>query len=187
EAGDPGSRFDPPEDGAPPGADPVAWLDDRAAVLVELLNRLGPDEPCWNWAGDEFESGWVARRMALETAVHRYDGELAAGEPTQIKRELAADGIDERVEVHLKADVPDYPEASLGGSICLSCTDVDAAWVVDVGGGRLRVREGAGPAAAVARGTASDLFLFSWNRLGSDALEVTGDRSIPERWSTLPA
>src|SRR5262245_2669627 len=43
----------PPERGeyAPPeGAEVVAWWDERFAALVELLDRLDPELPAWNWA-----------------------------------------------------------------------------------------------------------------------------------------
>jgi len=188
-AGDPAERHEPPRyDGdADTGAEAVEWLDAAAAGLVESLNELGPDEPCWNWSGADLESAWVARRMALEIAVHRYDGELVAGDPTEIERALAVDGIDEKIGVHLESDVPDYRSVSLGGPICLCCSDAEAAWVVEVGNRKLRHRHGAGPAAAVVRGTASDVFLFTWNRVGLDRLELTGDRSVAEAWSLLPA
>lgn len=185
-SGDPTERHVPPSYDSSAASDPVEWLDAATAVLVEALGEMGPDEPCWNWSGVELHSGWVARRMALELAVHRFDGELTVGETTAIASALAVDGIDERLEVHLRTDVPDAPESGLGGPICLSCSDAEAAWVVEVGNGRFRSRHGAGPAAAVLRGPASDLFLFTWNRVGLELLDLTGDRSVAEAWATLP-
>ena len=44
-------------------------------------------------------SGFWARRMAVETAVHRYDAQLAAGDPQPVERMLAADGVDEYLDV----------------------------------------------------------------------------------------
>ena len=112
--------------------------------------------------------------MALESAVHRYDAELAVGSPAPIDRDLAVDGIDEWLGVHLATDVPETPDASLGGVLCLACADDPAAWTVEVAGGRLRWREGRGPADAVLVGSASDLYLFSWNRTPLEALDLTG-------------
>lgn len=185
-AGDPSARHEPVPHDPSEAADVIEWLDAATGVLVGALSELGPDEPCWNWSGTDLNSGWVARRMSLEAAVHRYDGELAAGEPGGIDAALAVDGIDERLEVHLRVDVPEAPGASLGGPLCLCCSDDDAAWVVEVGSGRIKTRRGSGPAAAVLRGPASDLFLFTWNRIGADRLELTGDPSVAEAWSTLP-
>ncbi len=188
EAADPTDRHLPPRsEGRDAGEDPVERLDEEVELVVGLLSRLGPEEPCWNWSGAELESGWVARRMALELAVHRYDAELTGGKPNPIATELAVDGIDERIDVHLRSDVPGAPEASLGGSICLGCTDADAAWVIEVASGRVRCRGGAGPASAVVRGPASEIFLFTWNRVGLPSLELTGDEAVARAWSTLPA
>ncbi len=184
-AADPQERRDPAQ--ATPERDHLpAWLEERADDLVDRLRAAGGEAPCWNWSGRDLSSGWVGRRMALEAAVHRYDGELAAGDPTPVDSVLAVDGLDERIHVHLAVDVRDAPEATLGGSLCLSCSDAACAFVVEVGKGRLHVRDGAGPATAFIRGTASDLFLFSWNRVPLGALDVTGDRSVAAAWATLP-
>jgi uncharacterized protein (TIGR03083 family) len=171
---------------SPSEGEPGEWLEQAAEDLLEALRSAGPESPCWNWAGRDTTSSWVARRMALQAAVHRFDGELTAGEPTSIDARLSADGIDEFLTVYLRADLPDVPTATLGGSLCLACTDTDDAWIVEIGGGRLRVRNDRGPAAACLRGTASDVFLFVWNRLGPDDLELTGDRAVAAAWADLP-
>ena len=44
------------------------------------------------------------------------------------RRELAIDGIDERIAIHLATDVPEVPDATLGGVLCLACLDDPAAW-----------------------------------------------------------
>ena len=98
------------------------------------------------------------------------------GSPSPIERELAIDGIDEWISVHLATDVPEVPDATLGGVLCLACADDAAAWTVEVAAGRLRWREGRGPADAVLVGPASDLYLYCWNRRPLEALELTGQR-----------
>lgn len=185
-SGDPSERKEPPTYEEGEQADPVEWLDAASAVLVEVLLDLGPDEPCWNWSGVDLDAGWVARRMSLEAAVHRYDGELAAKDPTPVAAGLAVDGIDERLEVYLRSDLAELPRSGLGGPLCLACSDVPASWVIEVTNGRLKVREGTGPAAAVLRGTASQLFLFSWNRVRPEELELTGDPEVAAAWAKLP-
>jgi uncharacterized protein (TIGR03083 family) len=185
--GDPERRREPPAYSSEEQSEPVEWLAAAAEVLVESLGDLGPDEPCWNWSGVDLDSGWVARRMALEVAVHRYDGELGVGDPRPVSTLLALDGIDERLEVFLRPELTEAPGASLGGPICLSCEDVSASWVVEAAGGRLKVRECAGPASAVLRGSASQLFLFSWNRIAPESLELTGDPEVARAWSVLPS
>ena len=182
-------RTDPEELAEAAGETPAAVAEVLELASVRLLEQLRatpPERACWNWSGRDQTAAWVARRMALETAVHRADAEQAVGRVPTINSALAADGLDERIAVHLACDVPEAPEASLGGSLCLACSDVDRAFVLEVGGGRLEWREGRGPADAVVVGRASDLFLFSWNRVGLDALSLTGRRQVAEAWSTLP-
>jgi len=180
--------------GARSGSDLMGWYEEAATKLQQVLLDRDPAEPCWNWSGADLTARWVGRRMALESAVHRYDAVLAVGSPAGIEREpavdgvereLAVDGIDEWLAVHLATDLPEMPEASLGGVLCLACADDPAAWTVEVEGGRLRWREGRGPADAVVVGSASDLYLFSWNRRPLEALELTGRRDVAEAWSSI--
>jgi len=170
----------------PAEGEPAEWLEQAADELAEALRAAGPEAPCWNWSGRDATTGWLARRMALESAIHRYDGELTAADPTPIEPRLSADGIDEFLSVHLRTDLPEVPTATLGGSLCLASSDTDDAWTVEIGGGRLRVRNDRGPASAYLRGPVSDLFLFVWNRVVIDALELTGDRAVAAAWSSLP-
>ena len=102
------------------------------------------------------------------------------------KRELAVDGIDEWISVHLATDVPEAPDATLGGVLCLACADDAAAWTVEISGGKLRWREGRGPAEAVLVGAASDLYLYCWNRRPLEVLELTGSRDVALAWTSLP-
>lgn len=184
ETASPGARTEAAS-GVPPGSDLMSWFEEARAKLQEALGDRDPAEPCWNWSGTDLTARWVARRMALESAVHRYDATFAVGSPAPIDRELAVDGIDEWLGVHLATDVPEAPEASLGGVLCLACADDRAAWTVEVVGGHLRWREGRGPADAVVVGSASDLYLFSWNRRPLEVLDLTGSREVAAAWSSL--
>jgi len=180
----PGERRRP----EPPGAeqDPLAALEAAALGLVRILADAGPDAPWRSPSGRELDAAWLARRMALETAVHRVDAELARGRANPVERELAVNGIDEIIDDRLRTRVPNAPEASLGGSLCLACTDDPAAWVVEVERGRLRVRNGRAPATAALAAKASDVFLFTWNRVDPELLSVTGDLRVAKAWRTLP-
>lgn len=184
ETASPDARTEPSR-GMPYGSDLVSWLEDASANLQGALGDRDPAEPCWNWSGSDCTTRWVARRMALESAVHGYDAALAIGSPGPIDRALAVDGIEEWLGVHLATDVPEMPDTSLGGVLCLACADDPAAWTVEVSGGRLRWREGRGPADAVVVGSASDLYLFSWNRRPLEALDLTGSREVAAAWSSL--
>lgn len=161
-------------------------LYEEGSRLLAELTAAGPEASCWNWTGVDQTGAWLARRIALETAVHRVDSELCAGAARPVEAELAADGIEERIEVYLRHDLEGSRDATLGGTLCLVCSDLDAAVVVEVAGGRLRWRRGRGPADAALVGTASQLFLFSWNRFPLDELSLTGRRDVALSWSALP-
>lgn len=185
ESASPEDQVEPVPRSLAQGSDPLGWFEEQGALLGSALADRDPSEPCWNWSGVDLTSGWVCRRMALESVVHRYDVELSVDVPTPVERDLAVDGVDEWLSVHLATDVPETPTASLGGVLCLACADDPAAWTVEVGSGRLRWREGRGPADAVLVGPASDLYLYSWNRRPLEALELTGSRDVAAAWSVL--
>ena len=123
---------------------------------------------------------WRSRRPCTATT-----SSFSIGSPTPVARDLAVDGIDEWIGVHLATEVPESPGVSLGGVLCLACADVDAAWTVEITAGRLRWRDGRGPADAVLVGSASDLYLYCWNRRPLEVLELTGNRQVATAWSAL--
>ena len=166
--------------------DANAAFDQSETELTHLLSTTPEGAPSWNWSDGDFTSGWVARRMALETSIHRIDAQLASGTPTQIDPDIARDGVDERLYVHLRLDLRENPTVSLGGTICLICSDSESAWIISAERGHLRVRDGRGPASVALVGTTSDLFQFVWNRADVARFQVTGELAIARNWSLLP-
>jgi len=162
-------------------------FDQIETELMRNLEIIPEGAPCWNWSDGDYTSNWVARRMALETAIHRIDAQFANGTFTPIDLDLSLDGVDERLDVHLRLDLRENPTDSLGGTICLICSDSDSAWTISAERGRLRVRDGRGPASVALVGTASDLFQFVWNRADLSRFQVTGERSVALNWSHLPS
>ncbi len=152
-----------------------------AGELDRVLTDTDPATPHWTWTADK-TTGFVVRRMAQETAVHRLDAERAAGRTYVIDPELASDGVDEFLFAFLRrGSTPTAPP--LDGSVHLHCTDVAGEWLVvdDGAGGYVVTREHAKGDAAI-RGTANDLLLVLWRRLPLDAVEVIGDRAVAERF-----
>jgi len=74
--------------------DTVTFAESTAAALLDALESTDPATPVWTWGSDK-TAGFVLRRMAHETAVHRVDAERSAGRDHAIDAELAADGVDE--------------------------------------------------------------------------------------------
>jgi hypothetical protein len=164
----------------------LGCFEESRLALVSALREHDPADPCWNAVGEDLTVGFLARRLAHESAIHRIDVEVARGTPTTIDSELAADGVDERLFVVLSHHSEEGEMPELGGSICLICSDRDAAWSIDASRGRFRVRTGRGPADAAVVATASDLFCFSWSRPTIRPLQVTGRMAVVEAWQQLP-
>lgn len=106
----------------------LAWYEEGLDGLAAVLDATGPDDPIWNWFdGRPAPAVFWHRRVAEETAVHRWDAENAVGVPAAIDVELAADGIDEYigfVDFGLRV----HPVDELSGSLLLCATDQDCQW-----------------------------------------------------------
>lgn len=95
-----GSAPEGPEDGwgaCDDGDDLAELVRTEAAVLRAHLDR-DPSTPAWSWWPPEQTVGFWQRRMAQETAVHRWDADSAVhgtGGAAPIDDLLADDGIDE--------------------------------------------------------------------------------------------
>ena len=158
----------------------VTFAETSASALLDALDATDPALRVWTWGRDK-TAGFVRRRMAHETAVHRIDAERTAGRDHTLDAELASDGVDEFLFEFLSW--ADEGAAPLAGSVHLHCTDVDGEWLVrdDGRGGYAVTREHAKGDAAL-RGPAADLLLVLWRRLPLDTVDVVGDRATAERF-----
>jgi uncharacterized protein (TIGR03083 family) len=168
-----------PEPADPPADDDAlrAWFSDGVDELLVALRRVDPDLPAWNWAPHtpQTASFWP-RRMAQETAVHRWDAESAHGEAVGFDLALAVDGIDERLTVM----GPVQPEPDLPtGTVVVRTTDEDAQWALRTAPEVFEVLDEP-PASpdAVVEGTASGLLLALWGRVPADQLTISGDPAM---------
>jgi uncharacterized protein (TIGR03083 family) len=160
------------------------WLRAGALEFREALAARDPEAPCWSWGGDQHVRFW-SRRMAHETAVHRWDAEGATGaRAAPIDPEFAVDGIDERLEhlvpsmIHSVAGTG--PLHGQGESVHLHCTDVPGEWLLrfDVDGFTFSREHAKGDVAV--RGPAAELLLFLVGRRELGGLEVFGDTGVLE-------
>ncbi|MEM7287401.1 MAG: maleylpyruvate isomerase family mycothiol-dependent enzyme [Actinomycetota bacterium] len=155
--------------------DAARSVEALAADMAARLTALGPDRPCWNWSGERQVSGWVARRMAQEISVHRVDAESIAGPAAPIADEMAADGIDELLDVFVDA----RPGMPVAGGVVTELFDEQRRAVLTPEGA---VRTEAEPTARLT-GTASDVLLALWGRT-NDASWTGDDRAAPI-WADL--
>ena len=178
-----GAMEPPPREEFPRFADDDALFDQFRATLHNLVDTLGacdPEAPSWNFSSGPQVNAFWPRRMANETAIHRFDAELAAGRQFFSAGERAVDGIDELLTVLVKRTGP-LKRPDLNATIHLHCTDhADGEWLVSfTDGDPFVTREHAKGDLAV-RGPATSLFLWGYNRLevGEGSLEAFGDESL---------
>ncbi len=166
----------------PADGDLAGWLGQGCHDLVAALESAPDDLQCWTFLAAPSPRAMWARRQTHETAIHRVDAQLAARIPvTACAPAFAADGIDEllvlfvpRRSSKLRADPP--------ATLAVRCTDVEASWLLRMDGDGVTTTAATGDArsgaACTVSGTAHDLYLALWNRLGADELAVEGDGDV---------
>ncbi|MFF6786263.1 maleylpyruvate isomerase family mycothiol-dependent enzyme [Streptomyces sp. NPDC012510] len=180
----------PEKHGDPDALD--AWLAETGEITVTTLREAGPEAPVWSW-GWERSAGFWARRMAHEQVVHGADAALTVGRRVEVAPEIAADAIDEWLEIveFVQRTEPDDEAAELRGpgrSIHLHATDTDeqlnAEWVVELTEDVVRWRRGHEKATVALRGPLTEVLLAFYRRLPPDGgqLEVLGDRKLLDFW-----
>lgn len=183
----------------------LGWAQERAERLSDALDAADADASCWTFGMPRTARFWF-RRQAMETVLHAWDVQGAAGAPAPIPPDVAADGLDEHLAVIVPRTVRGRPEPWTGQTVHLHRTDGDDDGDGDGGGGgddgdggggggewTLRL----GPAGEVAterahkradlglRGPAAALWLWVANRASPDTpgVEVFGDAALAERWA----
>lgn len=107
----------------------LAFHEAQAARLVAALGAADPAEPAWSWS-DEQTVGFTFRRQAHEALIHRLDAEQAAGAVTPLDPALAADGVDEALDVMFGGTPPWGSFAPYGRFVRVDVTDTgDVVWV----------------------------------------------------------
>jgi uncharacterized protein (TIGR03083 family) len=159
------------------------WLEQSAAKLVATLRDTDPNAECWTWT-DARTVGFWSRRMAHETAVHRWDAQGAVGSPEPFDGELAVDGIDEHLQ-NLQSIIGAEVIAGDGQTLHLHCTDRDGEWFLRRTPDGLEVTREHAKGDVAIRGAASDLLLVVVGRTPAEPPVVFGERSDQEAWLPL--
>lgn len=170
---------------APPDdlADVGGYLTEALNDLVHALSDCDPDTPVWNWSGHDQTAQFWARRMAHESAVHRYDAQRAHGLAQPLDADLAQDGLDELIDLIaprvISRDKPDLPN----GTFAFAATDDETQWNFRLGDGGIQRLDVAKDPDVSVRGTASALLLAAYNRVRWTSLEIDGDAGLLDAWS----
>jgi uncharacterized protein (TIGR03083 family) len=169
-----------------------AWLAGGAARFAATLRRAGPDARAQVWVHSH-PTGFWARRAALDLVVHRADaaGTVTAG--YAVAPELAADAIDELLELindpQVRSASPRLAELrGPGKAIHLHATDtapvLSAEWLIELGSDGFTWRRGHEKATVALRGPLADVLLVFYRRLPADSerVEVLGDTALLDFW-----
>ncbi|MEV4381185.1 maleylpyruvate isomerase family mycothiol-dependent enzyme [Streptosporangium sp. NPDC049644] len=163
-----------------------AWLGAGAALLSEALLSQDPQAPMWTWGGERRVRFW-SRRMLHETLVHRMDAELAVGVPTLVPEDVAADGVEEFLDILPYALWnPGVAELRGGGETISLQADTGAGWVITLDPDRFHHRRSLQPGSVTVRtATSADLLQVVWGRRSVDDYAVEGDAGLLGWWREL--
>lgn len=166
----------------PAGADVLEWFNEANQALLVALDAVDPNTEVATFTGPQ-PASWWSRRLAHETAMHRWDVQAAYTTPEPIDTDLARDGIEELLEVMVPNRMQWETLAGNGETVHLHATDADdGEWLITLNGDSVDLERTHAKGDVAARGPMADLLLLLWNRLPASRLEVYGDATLLDRW-----
>jgi len=162
--------------------DPLGYLGEALDELVQALSEAEAETPVWNWSPQPQVAAFWARRMAHESAVHRFDAQRAHGLAQPIADELAHDGLDELIDVILPRVAERDSLAVPAMTVVFEATD-EGTWKVRIDGAQIERLDVAKSPDVTVRGTASALLLAAYSRVAWTSLDVDGDTTVLDTWS----
>lgn len=181
----------------------LAAYDDAHTAFVAALESADPVEPAYSWSPDpaDHNVGFTYRRQAHEALIHRLDAELTAGAVTPLDPALAADGVDEALDV-MYGGLPEWGRFDPAQRFVeFRITDVGTSVWTQLGvfngtatsDGRVYVDEKdlhvvpdpGVPADAVITGAAADLDAWLWHRRDDAGITAAGDAGTLEHLTTV--
>jgi uncharacterized protein (TIGR03083 family) len=157
----------------------LEWARAGRGQVITALSAAPADLTCFTmWPADDAVQFW-ARRQAHETAIHRADADAAAGLTSSYPDAFATDGIAEMLHGFARRKKEYAPsEIRLDGGT--------ATWQISMGATGISagpVDDSTVPPDVTVAGSASDLYLWLWNR--PTAVTTTGDAESAARWEQI--
>ena len=178
------------------------FFDDAHGRFVEALARAEPAEEAWSWstAPGARTVGWILRRQTHEALIHRRDAELAADLVSPFQPALAADGVQEVLDVMYGGLPPWGTFTPVPRYVEFRMPDVDASVWVQLGTFAGTSSDGTTisgeadfhvvaeeelepglEADAVVLGAAGDMDAWLWKRADDTGIEPVGDLDVYAR------
>ncbi|MEI7059195.1 maleylpyruvate isomerase N-terminal domain-containing protein [Nocardioides sp. CCNWLW239] len=183
--------------------DLLALFDETNTRFVKTLEQTPPDDRAWTWSKEQ-TAGFTFRRQAHEILIHRLDAELTAGTVTPLDPKLAADGVDEVLDI-MYGGKPEW-SSFVGGKhfVRVDAVDTDTRIWVQLGllsgtrpnGDHLEnepdlyvishdeVPAGTEPDVII-EGAAGDLDAWLWRRRDDEDIRITGDQDVYAEFRAL--
>jgi uncharacterized protein (TIGR03083 family) len=177
----------------------LAFFDEHYVALVDALAVADPGDEAWTWHPEHKNVSFILRRQAHEALIHRRDAELAAHTISPFPVDLAADGVDEVLDV-MYGGCPPWGEFSpLPHYLRIDITDTDdRVWVqlghfhgtdpdgIERDEDDLHVVEDPGVEPdAVISGSAEVLDARIWRRGDGAETHLAGDLKIVDRFRAI--
>ncbi|MEU7895068.1 maleylpyruvate isomerase family mycothiol-dependent enzyme [Nonomuraea sp. NPDC049152] len=163
------------------------WLRDGARELIRAVEDVGAETQVWTLVGPLPARFWL-RRILHETSVHHADAALTAGTAFSVAPDLAADAIDESLEILSSpwaASKPTLAELrGAGETLLFRPAERMAGWLITRTPAGVRSERGTAGADVVVDGGVADLLRVLTRRLppASPEVTVTGDRALLRHW-----
>jgi uncharacterized protein (TIGR03083 family) len=155
-AGERDPEFPAEKTGPDNAEDLAAWFRASTRELLDALQAVPWDTPAWTWWKEDRTVGAIARHQVQEAAVHRWDAQLALGNPQPLPEKLAGDGVDEFLWIARQMRGPE--------PIAFRATDSGATYAA-----------GSGEPVVTVSAPASDLVLLLYGRVSTDDVVIEGD------------
>lgn len=164
----------------PEDDDLIDWYRETNTNLVRVLEAAPPDVESFTFLPAPSPLAMWARRQASETAIHRFDAEVACGIASHFDPQFAADALDELLSGFGPGPRP--LKISSEKVFHAHATDTDDHWFVTLGPERTDVAREGGAADLTLTGTAAELYLLLWNRTPNSSVAMDGNTAIVDLW-----
>jgi uncharacterized protein (TIGR03083 family) len=169
--------------GWPPDAELRSWFAAGHRALVQAIEEAPADLETWTFLEARTPLVFWARRQAHETAIHRVDAELAVGEVTGFPTAFAADGIDELLLRFASRPGRELP-VDRTRTMTVRATDENRTWRITFApcGLDIEADTDGTDAESDVSASASELYIWLWNRSDAGTLDITGDSELLDVW-----